>query len=156
MNWAARPTSIFSLFLQHCLHPISFRLETTIEYAFRVKKWCFGVFVDISAILSREKRLEFFIQVHCFFLHLQCFVRVSVSNFCNLIYCCSRDTTLGSILRFIAGPRRRQRGVQASAARIERDLYAAANHWYIHLTYPYIAMLYDRPTITDLIFFCPG
>ena len=71
------------------------------------KSWCFGVFADISARSSRKKKkgLEFFIFV--FFSHDQWCVRVSASHFCSPICSGSRDTTLGSFLRFMARPARR-------------------------------------------------
>ena len=54
--------------------------------------------------VGEKKRLEFFI--YFFFSPSQWCVRVSASKFCSPRCSGSRDTTLGSFLRFMAGPAR--------------------------------------------------
>ena len=70
------------------------------------KSWCLGVFEDISAISSPKKKLPGTIFHIRFFSHNQWCVRVSASNVCSPICSGSRGTTLGSFLRFTAGPAR--------------------------------------------------
>ena len=71
-------------------------------YEFSVKKLVFWGFRGyLGEIEFEKKRLEFFIYV--FFSHSQWCVRISASNFCSPICIGSRDTTLGSFLRFMAG-----------------------------------------------------
>ena len=73
------------------------------------KIWCCWVFADISARSSREKKTNnFSYQVYFFSLQVQCCVRVSASNFQVLARKNGWARALGSIVRFLAGPARRQ------------------------------------------------
>ena len=74
-------------------------------YECSVKKLVFlGFRGYLGEIESEKKKVRIF---HIrFFWHNQWCVRVSASNFCSPICSGSRDTTLGSFLRFMAGPAR--------------------------------------------------
>ena len=74
------------------------------SHEFSVKKLVFFGFRGyLGEIESEKKRLEFFMHVF-FFPHNQWCVRVIACNFCSPIFSGLRGTTLGSFLRFSAGP----------------------------------------------------
>ena len=94
-----------------CLHQISSSIEINNFYTNLALKNVFFVFIfaDISARSSQEEKADHFLYLvygHCFFLHSQWCVRISGPIFCRLFCSGSRDTTLASFLRFVAGPAR--------------------------------------------------
>ena len=86
--------------------PIFILIENDNLYTNLVSKsWCFKVFADISARWSRKKKgLKF--SYTFFFRTISGVSGLRSSNFCSPICSGSRDTTLGSFLRFMAGPAR--------------------------------------------------
>ena len=109
-------------------------------YEFSVKKLVFWDFRGyLGEIESGKKRLEFFesgkkrLETFIYVFFARWCVRVSASNFCTPTCSGSRDTTLGSFLRFMARPARR---FSKFRRLVGLSFFSAAQNWRHHRISP--------------------